>query len=104
MTQRQISHPEGLQSCKAGHSARHMHYRRALAAGGGHFIECRCGQTHKHAEPSTALAEWQRMNRPARKARPAAPITTDNVVQLQLHMANTAAPARRQAGDRHGSR
>ncbi|WP_102945709.1 hypothetical protein [Stenotrophomonas sp. VV52] len=89
MTQRHISHPEGLPRCAAGHSARHIHDLRGAAAGGGHFIECQCQATRRHAEPEAALTEWRRNNRPARSARkvlPAIAAPADNVVQLSLHM------------------
>lgn len=84
MTQRHISHPEPLPACAAGHSARHIHDMRSIAAGGGHFIECRCRATGKHAEPETALAEWRRINRPARLRRAPQPASADNVVQMRL--------------------
>ena len=90
MTQCQISHPEGLPTCAAGHGARHIHDRRSVSAGGGHLIECRCMQTKKHADPDAALASWRRMNRPARSARkPAEPAS--NVVQIPLRLAAAAA-------------
>lgn len=89
MTQRHISHPEGLPACAAGHSARHIHDLRGLAAGGGHLVECKCRMTSKHAEPDAALAEWRRINRPARSARkvlPAIAAPADNVIQMRLQM------------------
>jgi hypothetical protein len=89
MTQRHISHPEGLPACAAGHSARHIHDLRGSAAGGGHLVECRCRATSKHAEPDAALAEWRRINRPPRSAKkvlPAIEAPADNVVQLRLQM------------------
>ncbi len=89
MTQRHISHPEGLPVCAAGHSARHIHDLRGLSAGGGHLVECRCRATSKHAEPTAALAEWRRINRPARSARkilPAIDAPAANVIQLRLQM------------------
>lgn len=84
MTQRHISHPEPLPACAAGHSARHIHDLRSLAAGGGHFVECRCRHTRKHADADTAIAEWRRVNRPARVRRAAEPAVSDNVVQMRL--------------------
>ncbi len=90
MTQRHISHPEPLPDCAAGHSARHIHDRRSVSAGGGHFIECRCMQTKKHADPDAALASWRRMNRPTRSARKHAE-PASNVVQIPLRLAAAAA-------------
>jgi len=89
MTQRHISHPEPLPDCAAGHSARHIHDLRGLAAGGGHFVECRCRHTRKHAEPDAAIAEWRLVNRSARSARkvlPAIAAPADNVIQMRLPM------------------
>lgn len=86
MTQRHISHPEPLPDCAAGHSARHIHDLRGLAAGGGHFVECRCRHTRKHAEPDAAIAEWKRVNRPARIRRTTEPAVADNVIQMRLQM------------------
>jgi len=108
MTQRHISHPEPLPDCAAGHSARHIHDLRGLAAGGGHFVECRCRATGKHAEPDAALAEWRRVNRPARSARKVMPTITapgaDNVVQLDFGLAPPAPPRRAGTGGGHGRR
>jgi hypothetical protein len=108
MTQRQISHPEGLPACSAGHSARHIHDLRGLAAGGGHLVECRCRATSKHAAPAVALAEWRRINRPARAPRPTlpaiAPPAADNVVQLDFGLVAPAPPRHRTAGGGHGRR
>ncbi len=88
MTQKQISHPEGLANCAAGHRARHIHDERRPSAGGGHLVECACRATRKCENPETALAEWRRINRPARSVRvPAAPAAADNVVQMRLVMA-----------------
>jgi hypothetical protein len=89
MTQRHISHPEGLPACTAGHSARHIHDLRGVDRGGGHLVECKCRMTSKHAEPDAALAEWRRINRPARGARkvlPAIAAPADNVIQMHLQM------------------
>ncbi|WP_312237033.1 hypothetical protein [Stenotrophomonas sp.] len=91
MTQRHISHPEGLPACAAGHSARHIHDLRGLAAGGGHLVECKCRMTSKHAEPDAALAEWRRIDRPARRPRqPQQPQPAD-IVQLPLRLVANAA-------------
>lgn len=88
MTQEHISHPEGLPNCAAGHRARHIHDLRGPAAGGGHLVECACRATSKSQDPEKALAEWRRINRPARSERTAAqPAVTDNVVQMRLVMA-----------------
>lgn len=56
--QRMIAHPEGLPACRHGHQARHIHDARALRAGGGHLVECRCSHTGKHADYDDALREW----------------------------------------------
>jgi len=91
MTQRHISHPEGLPACAAGHSARHILDLRGVDRGGGHLVECKCRATSKHAEPDLALAEWRRINRPARSARKVMPAITapaaDNVLQLPMRFA-----------------
>lgn len=88
MTQKQISHPEGLPNCAAGHRARHIHDERRPSAGGGHLVECACRTTRKCENPETALAQWRRINQPARAARaPAVPAAADNVVQMRLVMA-----------------
>lgn len=108
MTQRHISHPEGLPNCAAGHSARHIHDLRGVAAGGGHLVECKCRATSKHADPGLALAEWRRINRPARVPRPTlpaiAPPAADNVVQLDFGLVAPAPPRHRTAGGGHGRR
>ncbi|MGE8250138.1 MAG: hypothetical protein ACN6PO_13095 [Stenotrophomonas bentonitica] len=108
MTQRHISHPEPLPDCAAGHSARHIHDLRSIAAGGGHFVECRCRATQKHAEPDTALAEWRRVNRPARSARKVMPAIAapgaDNIVQLDFGAALAEPQRRKAAGGAHGRR
>lgn len=94
MTQRHITHTEPLPACAAGHSARLMRDKRGQAAGGGYFVECCCRHTAKHTEADAAVAEWRRMNRPARSARkPAAgamEAVANNVVQIPLRL---AAPA-----------
>ncbi|WP_312328359.1 hypothetical protein [Stenotrophomonas sp.] len=106
MTQRHISHPEGLPRCAAGHSARHIHDHRGLAAGGGHFIECLCQQTRRYSEAETALSEWRRRNRALRgprKVLPSIAAPADNVVQLAFGLA-AAPPGQRAAGGGHGRR
>jgi len=88
MTQKQISHPEGLPNCAAGHRARHIHDERRASAGGGHLVECACRSTSKHADPDKAIEAWRRLNRPARSARAPSPAAVaDNVVQMRLVMA-----------------
>lgn len=108
MTQRHISHPEPLPDCAAGHSARHIHDLRSIAAGGGHFVECRCRATSKRAEADQALTEWRRINRPARSARKVIPMIAspgaDNVVQLDFGLALPAPPRRAATGGGHGRR
>lgn len=84
MTQKHISHPEGLPNCAAGHRARHIHDLRGPASGGGHLVECACRATSKSQDPEKALAEWRRINRPARSVRKAEPALPDNVLQLPL--------------------
>lgn len=105
MTQHHISHPEGLPACKEGHSARHIHDRRGAAAGGGHFVECCCSRTRKHADPAVAVAEWRRINRPARSARaPTSPVVTNNVVQFNLSLAEPASRRTRAKASAQGGR
>ncbi len=108
MTQRHISHPEGLPARAAGHSARHINDLRALAAGGGHLVECKCRMTSKHAEPDVALAEWRRINRPACSARKVLPMiaapAADNIVQLDFGAALADQERRKTAGGAHGRR
>nr|WP_313244005.1 hypothetical protein [Stenotrophomonas rhizophila] len=108
MTQRHISHPEGLPACAAGHSARHILDLRGVDRGGGHLVECKCRATSKHAEPGQALAEWRRINRPARSARKVmptiAPPASDNVVQLDFGLAPLAPLRRAGTGGGHGRR
>lgn len=87
MTQKQISHAEGLPNCAAGHRARHIHDERRASAGGGHLVECCCRSTSKKADADAALAEWRRINRPARSARKTEPAFPDNVMQLPLDIA-----------------
>ncbi len=108
MTQRHISHPEGLPACAAGHSARHILDLRGVDRGGGHLVECKCRATSKHAEPAQALAEWRRINRPTRSARKVMPAiaapAADNIVQLDFGTALTTPTRRRAAGGAHGRR
>lgn len=93
MTQRHISHPEGVPACAAGHSARHIHDLRGIAAGGGHFVECRCKATARHADAEAAFDDWDRINRRRRRRSTTAPT---NVVQLPLQLAAANAASRRQ--------
>lgn len=105
MTQKQISHPEGLPNCAAGHRARHIHDERRASAGGGHLVECCCRSTSKKADADAALAEWRRINRQTRRARaPAGPAVPDNVVQFSLGLAEQPAGRRLAAGGAHGRR
>jgi hypothetical protein len=108
MTQRHISHPEPLPACAAGHSARHIFDGRSSSSGGGHFVECRCKATTRHVQAEAALADWRRINRPARRARKVmaaiAPPATDNVVQLDFGLAPPAPPRRTATGGGHGRR
>lgn len=84
MTQRQVDHPSPLPPCKAGHAPRHFVDARRESAGGGHFIECPCGRTQKHASYPAALREWVRING---AAAPAAPRDEpSNVVQMGLRL------------------
>ncbi|KAF1016234.1 MAG: hypothetical protein GAK31_01723 [Stenotrophomonas maltophilia] len=84
MTQREISHPEGLPACAAGHSARHIHDQRRASAGDGHFIQCSCSCSCRWPDADSAVADWRRQHRPVRSARKAAPALPDNVLQLPL--------------------
>lgn len=76
--------------------------------GGGHLVECKCRATSKHAEPGQALAEWRRINRPARSARKVMPATSasaaDNIVQLDSGNVLAAPVGRKAAGGSHGRR
>ncbi|TDB34846.1 hypothetical protein TEP_15050 [Stenotrophomonas sp. TEPEL] len=91
MTQKQISHPEGLPNCAAGHRARHIHDERRASAGGGHLVECCCRSTRKHPDADAALRDWRRLNQPVRSARTApAPTASDNVLQFNLGLAEPA--------------
>lgn len=101
MTQKQISHPEGLPNCAAGHRARHIHDMRCTSAGGGHLIECCCRSTSKKADADAALAEWRLINKPARSPR-AAPAAPGNVVQFKLGLGEQSPQQLRAAGGRHG--
>lgn len=83
MTQRQITHDFDLPTCSAGHAARHILDHRGMSAGGGHFIECSCRKTTRHAELDPALAEWCRLND---KRKPRIPRGSCSVVQLRLPM------------------
>lgn len=101
MTQRQISHPEGLPACAAGHRARHIHDMRCTSAGGGHLVECCCRSTSKKAGAEAALAEWRLINRPARSPRTAS-IAPGNVVQFKLGLADQSQKLQSAAGGNHG--
>lgn len=79
-TQRQIPAPWPMPGCRSGHTARLMEDCRSAEAGGGHFIECQCGRTHKHPSAHLALQEWTRLHG---RAVPVAP-TASNVIQLGL--------------------
>lgn len=103
MTQKQISHPEGLPNCAAGHRARHIHDERRASAGGGHLVECCCRSTSKRADAEAALAEWRRINRPARSPR-ATPIAAGNVVQFKLSLAEPSQKPQRATGGEYGRR
>lgn len=103
MTQKQISHPEGLPNCAAGHRARHIHDERRASAGGGHLVECCCRSTSKKADAEAALAEWRRINRPVRSPR-AAPIAPGNVVQFKLSLAGQSQKPQRATGGEYGRR
>jgi hypothetical protein len=98
MTQKQISHPEGLPNCAAGHRARHIHDERRASAGGGHLVECCCRSTSKKADAEAVLAEWRRINKPARSPR-TAPAVPGNVVQFKLGLAELS-PAKQGQGGR----
>ena len=60
--QRMIPHADPLPACSAGHAARHMVDLRAAHAGGGHFIECACRKTVRHAAFDQALGDWRQAN------------------------------------------
>ena len=86
--QRMIAHPEGLPTCRHGHQARHIHDARALRAGGGHLVECRCSHTGKHADYDDALREWcQAHGHPAPSIEPQRPLPLGNVTPLYRHRA-----------------
>lgn len=99
MTQKQISHPEGLPNCAAGHRARHIHDERRASAGGGHLIECCCRSTSKKADAEAALAEWRRINKLARSPR-APLVAPGNVVQFNLGLAELSPAKQVQGGGR----
>lgn len=76
-----------------------------LFAGGGHLVECACRATSKSLDPAKALAEWRRINRPPRSARPApTPEVADSIVQFNLSLAEQPGSRRKAAGGAHGSR
>ena len=108
MTQKHITPAGPLPCCAAGHRARLMLDMRGPSAGGGHFVECCCRHTARHALPDTALAEWRRMSRPARNARKpaatAAETLADNVVQLDFGLVSPAMPRKSASRGAHGCR
>lgn len=63
-----ISHETPLQPCQFGHTARHMHDKRRMEAGGGHNIECKCSHTGRHNDFDSALREWEQMHAAAKPA------------------------------------
>ncbi|WP_127563866.1 hypothetical protein [Stenotrophomonas indicatrix] len=88
MTQKQISHPEGLPNRAAGH-----------------LLECACRSTSKHASPNKVVEAWRRLNRPPRSTRALAlPADADNVVQFNLSLAEQPTARRKAAGGAHGRR
>lgn len=98
MTQRQISHPEGLLAYADGHSARHILDLLGVDLGGGHLVEC----------TGLALAEWRHIRRLARSGRKVMPAiaapAADKVVQLDFGIAPPAPPRRPAIGGAHGRR
>lgn len=78
-----ITHDFELPACKSGHAARHIHDRRCLRAGGGHFVECACSQTRRHLEFEQARREWERTFATRRRRKASAP-AADTVVQFPL--------------------
>ena len=99
MTQKQIGHPEGLPNCAVGHRARHIHDERRASAGGGHLVECCCRSPSKKSDAEAALAEWRRINKPARSQR--APLAApSNVVQFKLGLAELSPTKQVQGCDR----
>jgi len=62
MTQQQMSPPRPLPACPDGHRARYMFDGRRAASRGGHFIECRCSRTGRHATFDLAWAHWHKQH------------------------------------------
>ena len=62
MTQQQMTPPRVVPACPAGHTARYIVDGRRLEAKGGHFIECRCSRTRKHATFDLAWAHWHKLH------------------------------------------
>ncbi len=85
ITQCEVSHTEPLPACRNGHPARHIHDQRRLESNGGHFIECRCCNSGRHATYEDALQDWRRRNG-RRGPRLQAPAEPANVVQLGLRL------------------
>ena len=83
MTQRQVDHATPLPACRQGHPARHILDCRRASAGGGHFVECSCSVTSKHADFEAALQDWKRQNRIRTPRKPRA-IDNCNVLQFGL--------------------
>ena len=74
MTQRQITHPDGvILPCAGGHAGHHIQDMRNAAAGGGHFIECECRKTARYAVLEGAVAEWRRLNKHRKPRTPRSP-------------------------------
>lgn len=87
MTIRQIASPTPLQVCQAGHNARLMEDGRRPEAGGGHFVECRCCHTRRHATSQLAVQEWARLHARRPVSNQSA---TGNVIQLGLSLGDWA--------------
>lgn len=84
-----VKHDFALPACKAGHTARHIHDRRCLRAGGGHFVECACSRSGKFLEFDLALAEWSR--RYAKRIRRRAEVApAGTVLQFPLQLQGRA--------------
>jgi len=84
-TQRQITAPWPMPTCKIGHPARLMEDRRRAAAGGGYFIECRCSHTQRCASFDLAWIHWHKLHGLQPKTN-AAPIAGAKVLQLGLRL------------------
>jgi hypothetical protein len=74
---------------------------RCTSTGGGQLVECCCRSTGKNADPDAALAEWRRINRPARSPR-AVPTAPGNILQFKLGLAEQLPKPQRAAGGNHG--